>query len=642
MLANMGLAINLRRVIAASLFVLLVSSCEQIAAPVPGAAAPTQTSESATETPALLSFPTSALDTPTAAAATALVTPPALASLPVVQLVSPIPNTQISISQTIYVVAYAADDNGIARIEFFDDNTLVRAETAPTPAPPVFSAIVPWTPADLGSHVLRVVAYDTANHTSAPEETTVSVTPDTRRPTALILYPLGTPQVELGSILQLQVAAIDEVGVTQLDLIVDNQPFTYVTSPTANGQSPFPTVFSWPALTLGAHTLVVRAHDNQDTTNDSAALKVQVVDTHAPALNVAFDRTSAPANEPITITITALDVSGVQRVELWVGKDTASVTTSGNPARQTSMIVQSTWQSATSGDYQLSVRAYNANGNFKQSPPQTISILQPGQSPSTRVPAATPTRTRVPRATATPRLQPPAPPSAELLSPGNLFSAPSPLRVTFGGKGNAELDHLELWGYYQDQPMPQLICIVDARSTTQKNAQCDWAPPAAGVVSMFAQAVDSYRQSGKSPTVTGFVAVPIAPTPTATPILFSGRWTSPLYAATLRQTGSTLRGEFRTNVSGKDIDGRITSGTVKSDQLSFHVDFPSPSTATSTPVPGTEVSTPPTTLTPSGPIISSMDFDCNIDPAAITLTCNWKDDRGRNGSVLLRRETASP
>jgi hypothetical protein len=192
--------------------------------------------------------------------------------------------------------------------------------------------------------------------------------------------------------------------------------------------------------------------------------------------------------------------------------------------------------------------------------------------------------------------------------------------------------------------MPQLICTVDARASTQKSAQCDWSPPTAGVVSMFAQAVDSYRQIGKSPTVTGFIGVPTVPTPTPTPISFSARWTSPIYTATLRQTGSTLRGEFRANVSGKDIDGRITSGTVKSDQLSFHVEFPVPSTPTptSTLVPGTETPTPAATLTASVPIVPAMDFDCSIDPAVTTLTCNWKDARGRSGGVLFQRESNSP
>jgi hypothetical protein len=646
MLAKMEPSIHPRRLLASALLLFIVTACTPVAEPPLSTATATSAATTAHTPAAIVAFPTAAPETATPAAPlTATLTSRLQTTLPIVQLVSPISNTQVSISQTTYIVAYAADSDGIARIEVYDDNALVRAENAPTSAPPVFSAIIPWTPVDLGTHTLRVIAYDTSNRASTPAEMPVSVTPDTRRPTALILYPIGTPQVELGSLLQIQVAAIDEVGVTQLDLLVDNQLASYITSPTAGGQSPFPAVFTWSALTPGSHTLVVRAHDNQDMTNDSAPLKIQVADTHAPALSLAFDRTNALVNDPITVTIAALDVSGIQRVELWADKDIANTMTSSSPARQTWMTVQTTWQSANPGDYKLFARAYNANGNYADSPAQTISLLRPGQATPTPAPTATPTRTRAPRATQTPRLQPPAPPTAELISPTDAFVAQAPLRVTFGGKGNAELDHIELWGAVPGQPMPQLICTVDARATTQKNAQCDWSPPA-GVVSIFAQAVDSYHQSGRSPTITGFIGVPNIPTATPTPISFTARWTAPSYTATLRQTGSALRGEFKMTVSGKDIDGRITSGIARSDRISFHVDLAAPSTPTtapvaSPPITGTETLTTTTaTVAPSAvaPLTPAMDFDCNVDAAVSLLSCNWKDARGNSGVVLFHRE----
>jgi hypothetical protein len=317
------------------------------------------------------------------------------------------------------------------------------------------------------------------------------------------------------------------------------------------------------------------------------------------------------------------------------------------------MSVQTAWQSSTPGDYEISARAYNANGNYKESPAQTISILRSGESTPTPASTATPTRTRVPRATQTPLLQPPAPPTAQLISPADKFTAQSPLRVTFGGIGNAELDHIELWGTFPGQPMPQLICTVDARATTQKNAQCDWSPPA-GVVSIFAQTIDSYHQSGRSPIITGFVGVPAIPTPTPTPVSLTARWSAPAYTATLRQTGSALRGEFTLTLNGKDIDGRITSGSVQNDRVTFHVDFSAPLAPTmvptptsSTPITGTKTMTATETtaaVTPSVvvPLAPAMDFDCSVDAAGTMLSCNWTDARGQTGSVLFRREGSSP
>jgi hypothetical protein len=618
-----------RRLIAASLCLLLASACESLGAPPAIPHTPTPAAEQGAETPAVLVFPTAAPatqlpDVPPSAnlPITATLAAPASSSVPVVQFVSPITNTQISISQTIYTVTYAASDSGIARIELYDDNVLVRAERAPSPAPPVFSAIIPWTPNQIGYHTLRVVAFDAMERASASDESLVAVTPNTRRPTAVLLYPLGVPQIEVGGIFQLQAVAIDETGVTQLDLFVDNQLHAYVPSPNAGGQTIFPATFHWNALTPGAHTLFLRAHDTQDQTNDSPPLRVTVNDSRAPVLSVAFDRTSAQTNEPISITITALDVAGVQRVELWVGRETANVTTSSSPARQTTLSAQVLWQSANPGDYEVFARAYNAGGGMKESPRQTISILRAGQSAPTPAPSATPSRTRAPRPTATPRLQPPPPPSAELIAPSDKFSASSPLRITLGGKGNAELDHLEVWGYYHGQPSPLLLCVVDARNTTQKTALCDWNAPDAGIVYLFAQAIDIYRQSGRSPIISGYIAVPAPPTATPPPVSVAGRWTAPTFAATLRQTGATVRGEFKMAASGTtEVEGRVTSGAIKGDRVSFRVEFA---------LPGTETAALP-----------AMDFDCALDAATTTLTCSWRDARGRSGSALFRRESGS-
>jgi len=71
-----------------------------------------------------------------------------------------------------------------------------------------------------------------------------------------------------------------------------------------------------------------------------------------------------------------------------------------------------------------------------------------------------------------------------------------------------------LWGQTPGQPLPQLICTIDARASTQKTGQCDWNVPTAGIVSVFAQAIDIYRQTARSKAITGFISAPLAPTPT--------------------------------------------------------------------------------------------------------------------------------
>jgi hypothetical protein len=504
-----------------ALGLVVLTACEAFVVPAtPTPDVPTSTPAPPTNTPMRVAFPTftplvvePTRAAPPTAPPTATSVSPRSGIPPVAQLVSPIASAPISIGQTYNVVVYAADDNGIARIELTAEGVLVRAENAPTPAPRVFSAIIPWTPTQIGAQTLRVVAYDAENRASAPDEVTVTVLQDARRPTAIIVYPIGLPQIELGNILQVYGVATDDAAVTQVELWVDNQLYTYLTAPNG-GTNAFPFVFAWHALTPGSHTLFARARDNQDQTTDSAPLKVIVVDTHQPTLVLWIERTNALVNEPITLTVTALDVSGIQRIELLNGKEIFYTTRSAQPARQTALTAQVLWQSASPGDFQISARAYNANGNAKDTPAQTISILRAGQPMPTPPPTLTPTRTRAPRATATPRAQPPPPPSVEIVSPSDGFSGSAPLRVTFTARSNAELERIELWGQTPGQPLPQLICTIDARASTQKTGQCDWNVPTAGIVSVFAQAIDLYRQTARSKPITGFISAPLAPTPT--------------------------------------------------------------------------------------------------------------------------------
>lgn len=449
---------------------------------------------------------------PTTALPTA--TPNLRGTAPIVQLVSPMASAQISVNQTAYVVVYAADDDGIARIELFAEGILVRTETAPAPAPRVFSTIIPWTPTQIGAHTLRVIAYDVENRASVPDEVTVTVLQNARRPTALIVYPIGMPQIELGSVLQIYGVATDDASVTQVELWVNNQLHTYLSASNTNGQSVFPFAFTWHALMPGTHTFFVRARDTSDQTTDSAPLKVMVVDTHAPTVSLSIERTSALVNEPITITVTALDVSGIQRIEFLNGKEIFYTAKSSQPTRQTALTAQVLWQSASPGDFQISARVYNANGNTKDTPTQTISVLRAGQPTPTLAPTLTPTRTRAPRATATPRAQPPPPPTVEIGSPHDHFTGSAPLRVTFSARSNAELERIELWGQTSTLVQPQLICTIDARASTQKTAQCEWNVPTAGVVSIFVQAMDIYRQTARSAPMTGFISAPVMATPT--------------------------------------------------------------------------------------------------------------------------------
>ena len=616
------------RFIIAIYLLTVLTACDQLQIPFSDTPTPTLTATRAPSTPTapppLVAFPT-ALPTLTPVA-TITLDPRASLTAPVAQIISPQNNSPLSVNQTAFVVIYAADDQGVARIELFADNVLVKTENAPAPGAQVFSATIAWTPAQTGAMVLRALAYDTTNRASAADEITINVIADARKPSATIAYPIGTPQIDLGDLVPIHAIATDEAGITQIELWVDNQLYTHALAANAHGQPQLATIFYWHALTPGTHTLILRARDTQDQTTDSTPLKVFVVAARAPTLTLAFERTTALPNEPITATITALDASGIARVELLNGKEIIAAIPSALPAKQTALTAQIVWQNANPGDYQLSARAISAQNLAKESPAQTITILRAGQTAPVAA-LATATRVRTPRATITPRTQPPPPPSAEIAQPANNFSGANSVRAIFSGKGNAELERIELWGYTQGQPNPQVICSLDARAATQKTGQCDWAPPSAGVVYLYAQALDIYRQIGKSPVIAGYIGAPTFATAGPTPAPLAGRWSgasaNAQYALTPRVIGTAVRGELK--VSNIEGEGKITSGSLRGDRITFHVDFAPTTNAT------------PNTTTLAAPI-SAFDFDCGVDLVAGILNCAFKDSRGRSGSVLLKRE----
>jgi hypothetical protein len=611
------------------LITVLVAACEPVTPTLPP---PTSTpitpvivlatfTPTPTATPPPVSFPTGGPNPTLPATAVPSPVVRAVPVLPVVQLASPAQNAQISLNQTYTLVILASSENGIARIEVTDDGVPVRVENPNVPAP-TFTAFVSWTPSQIGPHILRAVAYDVQNRASAPDEVTVTVLQDARKPTSIIVFPIGIPQIELGGVLSIYGVATDESGVTQVELWANNQAYAYLAATNITGTTALPFVFNWHALTPGTHNFFVRAYDNQNQTTDSAPLRILVVDNQAPSMSVAFDRTNAPAGEPIVITASAVDVSGIQKIEFISGREILGTLTSPSAARQTSMTGQIVYQNPNPGEYTIIVRVHNANGNVKESSPQTVSILRPGQSAPTAAPTLAPTRTRTPRATVTPRSQPPPAPKAEIVTPADRFNLSAPLRVTFSGQASAELERIELLALYPGQTIPQLVCAVDARASTQKTGQCDWTPPLAGIVTLYAQAIDSYRQVGKSPAITGFAGAPALPTATPTPLTASARWNAATSTGpatiTLRQTGTTLRGDVK--MAGIDSVGRIISGTARADRLSFSVDF---STEGATPTAGA----------------LTMDFDCVTDLNAGTMSCTYRDSRGRTGAALFRRET---
>ncbi|HEU4412140.1 MAG TPA: PHB depolymerase family esterase [Polyangiaceae bacterium] len=98
-----------------------------------------------------------------------LTQPPVTDQRPTVNVTAPANGS--TVSGTVTVTAAAADDQGVARVEFFVDGDLVATDTT---APYSFA----WDTAaeSNGPHALRAVAFDTAGQSTADNDTQVNVT----------------------------------------------------------------------------------------------------------------------------------------------------------------------------------------------------------------------------------------------------------------------------------------------------------------------------------------------------------------------------------------------------------------------------------------------------------------------------------
>jgi Bacterial Ig domain len=543
---------------------------------------------------------------------------------PLLQIFPSITNGPVSLNQTVSIAVVAADDVGLARLELYDENVLYATTPAPAPPPRTFTAVLTWKTDQLGTHHLRVVAYDVAGKASAPAELAFNVLTDNQHPNAQLVAPVGAIDLAVGAPLVVRGVASDDVAVTRVDLFVDNALYTYVSADKRQGGSPWGVALMWVPTDTGIHNLFLRAHDDQDQTGDSAPLLVNAVDAQTPALAVSYERTNVEVDGTLLAHVLALSPNGIARVELWADNGLAALVSSALPDVQNVLDTQLAWQATAPGDHALFIRAYDRAGLNSSTDPQVVHVYPPG----TRAPTPTPANvaaaaTITPHApTPTPGVILPAAPTIGLTTTQNRLAVqlPGPLHVQMTAHGSMELDHAELWAFYQGQANPQLLFTDSVKGATDKTLEYDWTPPGAGVAFLFARVVDQLGQTGQSPTLAVYLDPPTAPT--ATPEFYSlaPNWQATIptnkFAATFVQYGSALRGTFtNTPLNGPAFAGTIVTGALTKQHITFSVVF--------------------------GPSASprTLDFDCTPSTAPVQLACNYQDESGNRGSAIF---TPSP
>jgi len=262
------------------------------------------------------------------------------------------PSTGATVSRTVSVSVNANDNVGVTKVELYKDGTLFDTLTN---SPYTFS----WdtTQDQDGAHSLVANAYDAANNVGTSNTIAVSVdntpppSPDLTPPTVSIASP--TNGATVSGAVSVSVSASDNIGVTKVELYKDGTPFASLTN------SPY--AFTWDTAgdQDGSHTLVAKAYDAANNFGTSNTIAVSV-DNTPPKVTITSPVSGATVKGSVTISVSASDTSGVQRIEFYIdGKLKATDYTAPYTYQWNS-------KSVKAGTHTILVIAYDRTGSMRQ------------------------------------------------------------------------------------------------------------------------------------------------------------------------------------------------------------------------------------------------------------------------------------
>ena len=216
------------------------------------------------------------------------------------------PTAGISVSGAVTVTATAADNVGVAGVQFKLDGANLGAEVTTAP----YTTSWTTTTATNAAHALMAVARDAAGNRTTSSTVSVTVVNDTTPPAVSITAPAGGTSV--AATVSVTAAATDNVGVAGVQFKLDGVNLgTEVTTP--------PYTVSWltTAASPGAHALTAVARDAAGNRTTSAPVSVTVAggDTTPPTVAVTGPSAGASVGGSVSVTATAADNVGVAGVQ---------------------------------------------------------------------------------------------------------------------------------------------------------------------------------------------------------------------------------------------------------------------------------------------------------------------------------------
>jgi hypothetical protein len=272
---------------------------------------------------------------------------------PTTTVVLTAPSHNAYVKGLVSLTADATDSEGVAKVEFYVDGTLLGTD----PSAPYELSWDSTTLAD-GAHALSAKAYGPLGIPSTSASVGVNV--DNHAPDAALTSPV--PGAFLRGSVTLAATSSDTVGVARVEF------YDGATLLGTDSSAPYSLSWNTANATNGAHTLTVKAFDSAGNTVTSAGVTV-TVDNTAPTTALTAPAQNASVRGTVLVSATASDNLGVERVEFYAGG-----TLLGTVITEPYGVSWDTTAVATGSVITLTTRAYDAAGNVTVSAGRTVTV----------------------------------------------------------------------------------------------------------------------------------------------------------------------------------------------------------------------------------------------------------------------------
>jgi len=312
----------------------------------------------------------------------------------VVQIISPDNGTTFSVGQVVNVQFTAGDQSGITLVELYVGGTRVWYNQYPQRPTAISNDSLKWTATAAGNYTLQVLAYDTFQKVSTPDQRNIVIQPKATTPTVQMNYPTQRVVIVAGQNIQIQATINDVVGIQGLDLVerIGGQEVVYTSDPAYRGV-PFVWQVGWQSRNTGDHTLFVRARNINGGVGQSNDFVIGVADDNPPQVQPSYSATSLTQGSDLRVHVEAVDSKGVREIRLYVDGNVIASWLAPDPSVGQSQVSTDLWWRNVGpvGSHFAHVWAQDTTGRWAQSPDQGIQVVT---VPPTPIPV--PTSTPVP------------------------------------------------------------------------------------------------------------------------------------------------------------------------------------------------------------------------------------------------------